>query len=147
MENALREITVVDALEARILEIGGDMRERGGANSITPLQHFFTPGLYIRQIFMPAGALIVTEIHKTTHPYVVSAGRCLVYLEKEKRWDAVEAPHFGITTPGTRRFLIVVFDTVWTTFHPTNKTDVLEIENEILEPRGNPLLAAREITA
>lgn len=135
------EPTVLDRVEARLLQIGGELRERGKMNDFAPVTHRFTPGLYIREIFMPAGALITSAVHKTEHPYVVSAGRCFVYLENERRWELIQAPHTGITKPGTRRFLIVVYDTLWTTFHVTAKTDVGEIEDEILAPNANPLLA------
>jgi hypothetical protein len=33
-----------------------------------PIVHRFTPGLYIREIFMPAGALVTSKIHKTEYP-------------------------------------------------------------------------------
>ena len=34
-----------------------------------PLVHRFTEGLYVREIFMPAGSLITSKIHKTQHQY------------------------------------------------------------------------------
>ena len=40
-----------------------------------PLVHRFTPGMYIREIFMPAGTMLTSMIHKTEHPYVVSQGK------------------------------------------------------------------------
>ena len=134
------EPSILDRVETRLLEIGGELREKGGSHVVAPVAHRFTPGLYIREIFMPAGALITSAVHKTEHPYVVSAGRCLVYLENEHRWQVLQAPHTGITKPGTRRFLIIVYDTIWTTFHVTSKTEVADIEAEILEPSTNPLL-------
>ncbi len=59
-----------------------------------------------------------------------------------------EAPHTGITMPGTRRLLVMHEDTVWTTFHVTDLTDPKEIEDEIVlnykNPLLQPLLEARE---
>jgi hypothetical protein len=135
----------LDVVEARLVELGGEIREKGGDQSVAPVTHHWTPGLYAREIFMPAGLIITSEIHKTEHPFVVSKGRVLVYLESENRWEVIQAPHFGVTKPGTRRLLLIVFDTVWTTFHVTAKTDVGEIEDEILERRVNPLLESRQI--
>lgn len=100
-----------------------------------PLVHRFTPGIYAREIFMPAGALVVSKIHLTEHPYVVSKGRISVWTESEGTQEIV-APFTGITKPGTRRLLIVHEDTIWTTFHATDKTDVNEIEREILMPEN-----------
>jgi len=131
---------LLDRIEVRLLAQGGQIRQRGESVPLCPVIHHFTPGLYIREIHIPAGTALTTNIHRTEHPFVVSKGACLVYLENEDRAEEIVAPYFGITKPGTRRFLIAVSDLVWTTFHPTDKTDVGEIEDEILEPRQNHLL-------
>lgn len=105
-----------------------------------PVRHAFTPGLYIREITMPAGTVVTSATHKTRHPFIISKGRVRVVSESEGAVE-YEAPHRGITEPGTRRLLLVIEETVWTTFHPTQKTDVEEIAKEILEP-GNPRIEA-----
>lgn len=102
-----------------------------------PVGHIFTPGLYVRTIFMPAGTILTSRIHKTEHPFVVHKGRCVVYIEGHGAYEIV-APHFGITRAGTRRALHIVEDTYWTTFHPTQKTTVEEVEAEIIEPHEIP---------
>jgi len=106
-----------------------------------PLTHRFTPGLYSREIFMPAGSLITSKIHRTEHPYVVSKGRCLVWIDGTG-WVLIEAPHSGVTKPGTRRVLLILEDTVWTTFHPISEGesgDLEAIEARIIEPRTDHL--------
>lgn len=118
----------------------------------SPLIHLFLPGMYIRQIFMPAGTMYTTAIHKTTHPFEVVKGR--VNVECNGVIEKLEANYFGITKPGTRRALYVLEDCVWRTFHalPTitgeendwteedqNKL-VKSILDEITEWRDNPLL-------
>lgn len=105
-----------------------------------PLVHRFTPGLYSREIFMPAGSLIISKLHKTEHPYVISKGRVSVWTE-ESGVVQLQAPFCGITKPGTRRILFIHDDCVWTTFHPTKETDLEKIEGELIEPRE----PAREI--
>ena len=106
-----------------------------------PVTHRFTPGLYIREIHIPAGTLLTSMEHKTEHPFVVSKGRIAVISENEGR-VIYEAPHTGVTKPGTRRALYAETDTIWTTFHVTTKTEVEEIAADILEPHQNPLLGA-----
>lgn len=102
-------------------------------------EHRFTPGLYTRTITMPAGALITSKIHRTEHPFIIRRGRVRV-------WDRVHGVqeltdgHLGITQPGTRRVLFCLEETVWTTFHPTDKTTVDEVELDIIEPHINQLL-------
>jgi hypothetical protein len=48
--------------------------------------------------------------------------------------------HVGITEPGTRRALKIYEDTVWTTFHPTEETDLVKLEAELIEPHDIPAL-------
>jgi hypothetical protein len=98
-----------------------------------PVTHRFTPGLYIRQIFMPKGSLIISKIHRTEHPFVISQGHAAVWSEAAGVVH-LRAPFTGITYPGTRRVLYIHEDCIWTTFHPTSKTDLGEIEEEIIEP-------------
>lgn len=106
-------------------------------------EHRFTPGLYTRTITMPAGALITSKIHRTEHPFVIRRGRVRV-------WDRVHGVqeltdgHLGITQPGTRRVLFCLEETVWTTFHPTDKTTVDEVELDIIQPHTNRLLKEEE---
>lgn len=133
---------MVDMLEAAILE------HLDTANC--PVIHRFTLGLYIREIFMPAGSLITSKIHKTEHPYVVSQGVVSVWIDAENE-VLIEAPFTGITKPNTRRVLYVHEDCIWTTFHPTDvqpesdsEEDILKavggIEDQIIEKHENKLL-------
>lgn len=117
-----------------------------------PLKHSFTPGLYIREIFMPAGTLLTSKIHKTEHPFIVSKGKLNVFLNGEMQY--IEAPYRGVTKPGTRRVIYILEDCIWTTFHPlpyiTGEENNLSdedikritdsIESEIIEFHDNPLL-------
>ena len=95
-----------------------------------PLVHRFTPGLYTRQITMPAGTAVVSRTHKFEHPFVVVKGRCRVWIENEGVKEIV-APHVGITKAGTRRVIYVDTETVWLTFHTTQLTDPDEIVKSV----------------
>lgn len=117
-----------------------------------PLVHKFTDGMYIREIFMPAGSLWTSKIHKTEHPYVVSYGKAAVSIDNNE-WYEITAPYTGITQPGTRRILYILEDCIWTTFHRIDGMkssyndlsekeieDIVEnIENTILEPHINQI--------
>lgn len=95
-----------------------------------PVVHSFGDGCYIRQIFMPAGTLLTSKIHKVTHPYFIMTGKASVATE-----DGIEvltAPFQGITQAGTKRALYIHEDMVWTTVHVTNETDLNKIEEEII---------------
>lgn len=88
----------------------------------TKLVNRFAPGMYIRELTMPAGSIVVSRIHKTTHPFVITKGRCSVFYEGGSVVN-YEAPFTGITQAGTRRLLFIQDETTWTTFHATDITD------------------------
>ena len=106
-----------------------------------PIVHRFTPGLYIREIHIPAGTLLTSMEHLTEHPFVISKGRIRVTSPTEGS-VTYQAPHCGITKPGTRRALFAEEDTIWTTFHATTETDVEKIGQAILAPYTGPALPA-----
>lgn len=96
-----------------------------------PVVHRFTPGMYIREIYMPKDTVAISRIHKTTHPFVISKGSVSV-SEDGENWTHYQAPYTGITVPGTQRILVMHEDTIWTTFH-VNPDDEKSIE--VLEDR------------
>jgi hypothetical protein len=105
-----------------------------------PLVHRFTEGLYVREIFMPAGSLITSKIHKTQHQYFILKGSVSVWIDEGEE-IFLEAPYIGITQPGTRRVLYVWEDCIWATSHPNPDNETLEeIEERIIEKHDNPLL-------
>lgn len=103
-----------------------------------PVTHHFTPGLYAREMFAPAGTIITSKIHLTEHPFVLSKGKLRVWDEFGGVKD-LEAPYFGVTKAGTRRIGLTITDIVWITFHVTNETDVAKIEETIILKRTDHL--------
>jgi predicted small metal-binding protein/mannose-6-phosphate isomerase-like protein (cupin superfamily) len=106
-----------------------------------PLNHRFTDGLYVREIFMPAGSLVTSKIHKTQHQYFILKGAVSVWIDEGKE-VYLEAPYIGVTEPGTRRVLYIWEDCIWATAHanPENENEE-EIEERIIEKHDNPLLS------
>lgn len=99
----------------------------------SPVECRFTPGLMSRQVLMPAGSAYRSKVHITEHQYVVSQGSCFV-SENGGPKILLNAPYHGITKPGTWRTLFIITDCIWTTFHPTSKTTVEEVESDIIKP-------------
>ena len=94
-----------------------------------PLKHYFAPGLYVREIFLEAGAVVVGKIHKHAHFNDISRGRVLVTTEFGS--DEFVAPCRFVSRVGTKRCVMALEDTVWTTFHPTHETDIDKILDDI----------------
>lgn len=104
-----------------------------------PVKHTFTPGLYSREIFMPAGTLLTSKTHRTEHQYVVISGRAAVAIEG-RGVEILEAGHVGITKAGTRRLLYILEDCRWITFHP-----ILPEEHERLDLIEARIIERREL--
>lgn len=102
-----------------------------------PLVHRFTPGLYTREIFMPKGTLIISKIHKTEHPFIITRGKVSVWIEGVGV-KVFNAPYVGITKPGTRRILYIHEDCSWLTFHATQKTTPEEVEQDVIYNPNEP---------
>jgi hypothetical protein len=94
-------------------------------------RHHFSDGLYARELLIPAGVCLVGALHKTKHLYTVVKGKCRVSSQFENL--EIEAPFMGETIPQTKRVIYAVTDCVWITYHPTDLTDVEEIEKALLE--------------
>jgi hypothetical protein len=100
-----------------------------------PLKHIFAPGAYAREIFLPKGCIVVGKIHKHAHLNIVSRGHVTVVTEFGPREiDARESPVTFTSDAGSKRALYCHTDTVWTTIHLVQSTDLAEIEREIIAP-------------
>ncbi len=100
-----------------------------------PLTHTFAPGMYAREILLPADIFIVGKIHKHAHLNIVTRGLVTVVTEFGRRLiDARERPVTFTSDAGTKRALYVHEETVWTTIHAVHSTDLAEIEREIIAP-------------
>lgn len=137
-----RPITNIDLLTAQLVAISGEWVGIGQTASQLPVRDYFFPGLYLREIFMPAGFIVVSKRHKTEHPFIVSQGVVRVYDELDGQPVEIHAPYQGRTLPGTKRVLYTLDDTVWTTIHlnPDNLRDIAELERGLIIPDDNPLL-------
>lgn len=104
-----------------------------------PVTNRFTDGMYVREIFMPAGAFITSKIHKTQHQYFILKGKAIVWIDGIEQ--ILEAPYIGVTEPGTRRVLYILEDTIWATSHPNPDNETLEqLEERIIQKNDNPYL-------
>jgi hypothetical protein len=104
-----------------------------------PVTHRFTPGLYIREIFMPKNTILTSLLHLTTHPFFIMQGEFSVW-HRGIEVQRIKAPYTGITEAGTRRLLYIHEDTIWTTCHVTDLTDPDEIIESITSNDFNPLV-------
>ena len=95
-----------------------------------PLKHTFCQHQYIREIFNPAGELLITKIHKVEHPFFLMKGEMSILSEDGEM--RITAPYYGVTSVGTKRVILAHTDCTFITVHPTDKKDLKEIEDELI---------------
>ena len=95
-----------------------------------PNKHYFSPGVYVREIFMPAGTVVIGHEHKTRHLNIVSTGRARVMMNGVIK--EIVAPVTFESEPGVRKVLHILEDMVWSTVHVTKTTDLGELEEEMI---------------
>ncbi len=93
-------------------------------------QHFFGPGVYVRQFYLPKGCVVTGKIHKTEHLTIIASGVCAFAASEDA--EVFCAPQVFLNKVGDKRAVYAIEDTVIMTVHPTDKTDVEELEKELV---------------
>jgi hypothetical protein len=96
-----------------------------------PLQHLFIDGAYMRCITLPKDTALTSKIHRTQHFSLVVTGDVTI-SKPDGSCERVQAPHIFITEPNTKRAIYAHEETTWVTFHVTDKTDIHEIEKDVI---------------
>ena len=96
-----------------------------------PVKHRFADGVYVREISIPAGHMVVGKIHRHEHLNFISKGRVTVITEHGGVEELI-APVTMISPPGVKRLLFTHEDTVWTTVHVTKERDLDKIEEQVI---------------
>ena len=97
-----------------------------------PINHFFMDGVYIREMTMFKGTVVIGAIHKTLHMCFLLKGHLTVADENDVK-DYI-APCKIIATPGVKRVLYAHEDSIWYNTHknPSNTEDVEKLEDELV---------------
>ena len=95
-------------------------------------EHFFSPGMYCRRVYRAAGTLIVGKVHKEPHFFLCAKGEIIAWTENGMK--KLQAGDLIESKAGTKRVTLAVTDAIGITIHRTDKTDLDEIEAELIEP-------------
>ena len=101
-----------------------------GGKEFCKITHRFAPGVYAREMWLPAGCTITGKIHLTEHLNILSQGAVSVSNGGESEF--MSAPHTFVSPVGTKRAIYAHEDSTWTTIHVTELTDPDKIEEEII---------------
>lgn len=118
----------ISEFESALLAIGGERRTVDN-DAGCPLTHRFVPGMYCREIFMPAGTVMTTMIHNYEHFAFILKGKARV-ISEDRGDEIIEAPQVIITKAGTKRVLQILEDMVWCTVHLTENNGQVETKQE-----------------
>lgn len=91
-----------------------------------PVIHRFSPGLYIREIHLPAGAFAIGHEQKFEHFNVMLSGHVMMVNIDGSTTEFI-APQSYSGAPG-RKAGYIVEDTVWQNIYPTDETDIDKLE-------------------
>lgn len=99
--------------------------------------HYFNGGMYCRKVSRKAGTLIVGKVHKIDHFFLCAAGSICVWTEAGMK--TLNAGDVIESKAGTKRATLALTDSIGITFHRTDKTDLKDLEDELIEPDSKAL--------
>lgn len=94
-------------------------------------KHYFGPSLYIKEVTMPAGSVIIGKPHKVAHMCVMLQGKMILVAEDGSKKE-VKAPLTFVGTPG-RKVAYILETTVFQNIYATDETDIEKLENMFIE--------------
>lgn len=100
-----------------------------------PLRHFFikspipVTGGYARELTILKGVALVGRVHK--HPCINIISKGDISVTTDQGVKRIQAPHTFVSPAGTKRAGYAHEETIWTTVHLTDETDVDKIEDDL----------------
>ena len=113
--------------------------ESDGVNVVThqdsklfPLKHTFADGIYVRQMSMRPGSVVVGAIHKHLHVWFLLTGH--ISVATEDNTEDYIAPCYVVATPGTKRVIYANEESIFVNIHknPSNTQNLDKLEAEIV---------------
>jgi hypothetical protein len=100
-------------------------------------KHHFGPNIYIKEVTMPAGALIIGKHHRMEHLCNMVSGRMFILQDDGSKKELV-APMTFMAPPG-RKVAYIVETVVFQNIYSTSETDIEKLENMCVD-NSIPLL-------
>jgi hypothetical protein len=119
---AASKMPIIEEIEAKMLAM---------PQADCPVFHHFGPGIYIREVHLPAGALAIGHAQRFKHTNVMLKGRVMMLNVDGTRRELV-APLVLVGEPG-RKIGYVIEDVVWQNIYATDETDIGKLEATYLD--------------
>lgn len=95
-----------------------------------PVSHFFGPNLYVREVFVPAGSMVITHPHKKEHLNILLKGKGLLTIDGITK--EIQAPFMFVGKKG-RKVGMALEDVVWQNIFATSETDIEKLEDMLFD--------------
>ena len=101
-------------------------------DDVVPLKHSFADQLYIRQMEMKKGTLVIGAVHNHKHVWFLLTGHLTISDNKEVQ--DYQAPCYVISDAGTQRAIYANENSIFVNIHknPSNTKNIEELEKEIV---------------
>lgn len=100
-------------------------------------KHHFGPNIYIKEVTMPTGALIIGKHHRMEHLCNMVSGRMMI-LQEDGSTKELVAPMTFMAKPG-RKVAYIIETVVFQNIYSTPETDIEKLENMCVD-NSKPLL-------
>jgi len=137
-----KEITLsrreeIQSLQDVLISQADGKNIEGDGNNIVcsdnfPMKHTFADGIYIRQMDMETGSMVVGAIHNHLHVWFLLTGHLAVATEESI--EEFVAPCYVLATPGAKRVIYAMEDSIFVNIHknPENIKNIKKLEDEIV---------------
>lgn len=135
--NNLKELSIKDKISI-FEDTANNLPQTSFEETGMKVKHYFSDGIYARELFIPKGIGLTGHIHKYSQLNIMSKGKLKVLIDND--FVIVEAPFTIVSPPGTKRIALALEDTIWTTIHATTETDLNVIEKYFIAHNENEYL-------
>lgn len=94
------------------------------------VKHYFTKGIYAREITIPAETVMTSKLHKLPRLCIISKGD--VSFTTEMGTKRIRAPYTAVFPPGSKVALFTHTETVWTAIHGTDEINLESLEDNLI---------------
>lgn len=126
----MTSVAEIQEKRAQITALVEMMKNLPGPAPECPVVHRFTPGCYLREITMPKDTYVIGKIHATEHFNIILEGEVTVITAAGSQ--RLKAPCTFISGAGVQKIVYMHEKCVWQTVHVTDKTDLKEIEKDVI---------------
>jgi hypothetical protein len=123
----------VDLMEKTLLENGAPLGMVILSPKDFPTRHTFEDGIYLREVFVEKGRMIVGHRHRSRTINILAGGTILVSINGRPKM--ITAPATIVSESGTRKAAIAIEDVTWINVHsnPDNERDLGLLEDRYIE--------------